>query len=92
MQFLDGRGDHWHGLTGAFLVGAAVSIAACALLGWMLTRWRVTSEAIVQDLAPSLKSRLSVHISPSLDARIAFHSSTVFQSYVLKQGCSTTWG
>jgi PAT family beta-lactamase induction signal transducer AmpG len=52
MQFLDGRGYDWHGLTGAFLVDAAVSIAACALLGWMLTRWRVTSEAIVQDLAP----------------------------------------
>ena len=52
MQFLDGRGYDWRGLTGAFLTDAAVSIAACFLLGWMLTRWRVTSEAIVQSLAP----------------------------------------
>ena len=42
MQFLDGRGYDWHGLTGAFLIDAAISIAACPLLGWMLTRWRAT--------------------------------------------------
>ena len=52
MQFLDGRGYEWRGLTGAFLTDASISIAACAFLGWMLTRWYGTLEAAVQSLAP----------------------------------------
>ena len=52
MQFLDGRGYDWHGLAGAFVTDALISIAACLLLGWMLNRWRVASPAVVRPLAP----------------------------------------
>ena len=50
MQFLDGRGYDWHGLTGTFLTDAAISIAACLLLGWMLTHWRVTPDSTPEPL------------------------------------------
>ena len=52
MQFLDGRGYDWHGLTGTFLTDAAISIVACLLLGWMLTRWRVTPDSTPEPLTP----------------------------------------
>ncbi len=52
MQFLDGRGYDWHGLTGSFVTDATISIAACLLLAWMLLRWRVTPTAVAQPLAP----------------------------------------
>ena len=52
MQFLDGRGYDWHGLTGTFLTDAAISIAACLLLGWMLTRWRVTPDSSPEPITP----------------------------------------
>ncbi|HMG87540.1 MAG TPA: MFS transporter [Terracidiphilus sp.] len=52
MQFLDGRGYDWHGLAGSFLTDAGISIAACLLLAYMLTRWRATSPAVVQPLTP----------------------------------------
>jgi len=51
MQFLDGRGYGWRGLTGAFLADATVSIAACVLLGWMLARWQATAQSGLQPLA-----------------------------------------
>jgi MFS transporter, PAT family, beta-lactamase induction signal transducer AmpG len=52
MQFIDGRGYDWHGLTGAFVTDALISIAACLLLGWMLTRWRLMSSPAAYPIAP----------------------------------------
>ncbi len=39
MQFLDGKGYDWHGLTGSIVTDAFISMAACLLFGWMLFRW-----------------------------------------------------
>ena len=46
MQFLDGKGYDWRGLTGALLTDASISVAACLLLGWMLFRWHARSTTI----------------------------------------------
>jgi MFS transporter, PAT family, beta-lactamase induction signal transducer AmpG len=40
MQFLDGRGYDRAGLTGSYVTDAGVSITACILLAWLLSRWR----------------------------------------------------
>jgi PAT family beta-lactamase induction signal transducer AmpG len=45
MQYLDGRGYSYRGLTGSYLTDACVSISACALLGWLLSRWRSVSQS-----------------------------------------------
>lgn len=39
MQALDGRGFAWHGVSGAFLTDAIVSMAACALILVPVLRW-----------------------------------------------------
>jgi PAT family beta-lactamase induction signal transducer AmpG len=44
MQYLDGRGYSHGGLTGSYLTDACVSVSACSLLGWMLSRWRTVKE------------------------------------------------
>lgn len=41
MQYLDGRGYALAGLTGSYVTDAALSIAACLLLGWVLARVRL---------------------------------------------------
>ncbi|MGA8088624.1 MAG: MFS transporter [Terracidiphilus sp.] len=56
MQFLDGRGYDWHGLTGAFLTDAAISIAACLSLAWIISRWRLTPEPAAQSLSPIVET------------------------------------
>jgi PAT family beta-lactamase induction signal transducer AmpG len=43
MQFLDGKGYDWRGLTGALLTDAFISTVACFLLGWMLFHFRKPS-------------------------------------------------
>ncbi len=40
MQSLDGRGYNRGGLTGSYVTDAGVSITACLLLAWLLSRWR----------------------------------------------------
>jgi PAT family beta-lactamase induction signal transducer AmpG len=52
MQFIDGRGYDWHGLTGAFVTDALISITACLLLRWMLIRWHASSQAVVKHATP----------------------------------------
>ncbi len=52
MQFLDGKGYDWRGLTGALLTDAFISMAACLLLGWMLTRWHVHSSTSTRLIEP----------------------------------------
>jgi len=47
MEFVDARGYHWHGITGAFLTDALVSGSACLLLAIVLRR----------RLFPRLRSR-----------------------------------
>lgn len=44
MQFLDGKGYDWRGLTGSIVTDASLSVAACLTLAWMLFRWRARSE------------------------------------------------
>jgi len=48
MQFLDGKGYDWRGLTGSIVTDAGVSILACLTLAWMLFRWRVRPETAFQ--------------------------------------------
>ena len=50
MQYLDGRGYDWHGLTGSMVTDAGVSIAACMGLAWLLLRWHALPKAAVQNL------------------------------------------
>ena len=45
MQYLDGRGYNHGGLAGCFLTDACISIGACSLMAWVLSRWRATAEA-----------------------------------------------
>jgi MFS transporter, PAT family, beta-lactamase induction signal transducer AmpG len=52
MQFLDGRGYDWHGLTGSIVTDASISTGACLFLAWMINRWRVTPPPAVQPLSP----------------------------------------
>jgi PAT family beta-lactamase induction signal transducer AmpG len=52
MQFLDGRGYDWHGLTGSIVTDASTSTGACLFLAWLITRWRVTSPPAIQPLSP----------------------------------------
>lgn len=46
MQFLDGRGYALGGLTGSYVMDASVSITACMLLAWLLSRWRRNRESV----------------------------------------------
>lgn len=39
MEFVDGHGYDWHGVTGAFLNDALLSIAACTFLAVVLRKW-----------------------------------------------------
>jgi PAT family beta-lactamase induction signal transducer AmpG len=52
MQYIDGRGYNRGGLRGAFLTDACISVAICAMLAWLLTRWR----AIKNSIAPALST------------------------------------
>jgi MFS transporter, PAT family, beta-lactamase induction signal transducer AmpG len=51
MTFVDGRGYNWAGITGSYITDAAISIAACLFLAWVLRRWRATPAAAVAPLA-----------------------------------------
>ncbi len=42
MEFIDGHGYDWRGVTGAFLTDALLSIGACALLAVVLRKWLFT--------------------------------------------------
>ena len=48
MQFLDGKGYDWRGLSGSIVTDAGVSILACLTLAWMLFRWRARPETALQ--------------------------------------------
>jgi len=50
MQFLDGKGYDWRGLTGSIVTDAGVSILACVTLGWMLFRWKAHSLPAVASI------------------------------------------
>jgi MFS transporter, PAT family, beta-lactamase induction signal transducer AmpG len=50
MQFLDGRGYDWHGLSGSIVTDACVSVAACLALGWMLFRWQANYKTTLQPV------------------------------------------
>lgn len=39
MEFIDGHGFDWSGVNGAFLTDALMSMAACALLAFVLRKW-----------------------------------------------------
>lgn len=39
MEFIDGHGYDWRGVTGAFLTDALLSLAACGLLAVVLRKW-----------------------------------------------------
>jgi PAT family beta-lactamase induction signal transducer AmpG len=43
MEYIDGRGYDWRGVTGAFLTDALLSIAACTLLAILLRKWLFAS-------------------------------------------------
>ena len=44
MQYLDGRGYDRGGMVGTYLTDACLSIIACSLLAWVLSRWRTPAE------------------------------------------------
>ena len=46
MQFLDGRGYDRGGLTGSYVTDAGISITACILLAWLLSRWRRNRKSV----------------------------------------------
>ena len=50
MQFLDGKGYDWRGLTGSIVTDAGVSILACLTLAWMLFRWKAHSLPAVASI------------------------------------------
>lgn len=52
MQYIDGRGYDHGGLRGSYLTDACLSIAVCAMLAWLLTRWR----EIAKPTAPVLST------------------------------------
>jgi PAT family beta-lactamase induction signal transducer AmpG len=52
MQFLDGRGYDRGGLTGTFVTDACISLAACAVLSWLLLRWHRVHKPASATLAP----------------------------------------
>ncbi len=57
MQFVDGLGYNWRGIPGTFLVDAAISIAACLLLGWIITRMPLTPAPGVRRLSPVVETK-----------------------------------
>jgi PAT family beta-lactamase induction signal transducer AmpG len=50
MQYLDGRGYNWNGLTGSIITDASVSVSACLALAWLLVRWRLNPDAAARPL------------------------------------------
>ncbi len=56
MQYVDGLGYNWHGITGSFITDAAISISVCLLLGWAITRWRNTSDSAAPPLSPYIET------------------------------------
>lgn len=50
MQFLDGKGYNRAGIVGSYVTDACLSIAACTLLAFLLSRWRSAKAATI--LAP----------------------------------------
>jgi PAT family beta-lactamase induction signal transducer AmpG len=50
MQFFDGKGYDWHGLTGSIVTDAGVSIVACLALAWMLFRWHAHTKTALQPI------------------------------------------
>jgi PAT family beta-lactamase induction signal transducer AmpG len=56
MQYLDGRGYDRGGLIGSYTTDACISIAACTLLAWLLTRWRGRSRTAAPTIEALSKS------------------------------------
>jgi hypothetical protein len=54
---LDGLGYNWRGIPGTFLMDAAISIAACLLLGWIITRMPLTQVPGVRPLSPVVETK-----------------------------------
>ncbi len=52
MQFCDGRGYDRGGLTGSYVTDAGISITACILLAWLLSRWRRNRKPVDLSLKP----------------------------------------
>lgn len=50
MEFVDGHGFDWRGVTGAFLTDALLSIAACTFLAIVLRKWLFASPQKVVEL------------------------------------------
>jgi MFS transporter, PAT family, beta-lactamase induction signal transducer AmpG len=50
MQYLDGRGYDRGGLIGSYLTDACLSVAACSLLAWVLSRYRGAAKSSMEAL------------------------------------------
>lgn len=51
MQYVDGLGYNWRGITGSFVTDAVISISACLLLAWVIMRWRIAPGSATPPLS-----------------------------------------
>jgi PAT family beta-lactamase induction signal transducer AmpG len=52
MQYIDGLGYNWRGITGAFFTDAALSVTACLVLAWFISRRYLAPDSATQPLSP----------------------------------------
>jgi PAT family beta-lactamase induction signal transducer AmpG len=52
MQYIDGLGYNWRGITGAFFTDAALSVAACLVLAWFISRRYLAPDSATRPLSP----------------------------------------
>jgi len=56
MQYVDGLGYNWRGITGSLVTDAAISVLACLVLAWVITRRHPDSDAPVQSPSPIVET------------------------------------